>query len=185
MDAGQADTRGGTNGEAACDLRGELGSSCGSGRGETRRRSSRRGFAVEIEDHGESTRGRGGVRASGCLDVPGFCEAAEAASDPKAVAPTRLVLTAPNKTMAAWLARWAEDDELVRRTITIRRVFDDAKITAVATLASYGSGIDTSLALESVALSSLHRAGSILRSGVHSKGAIDAALERMRKEPVR
>jgi hypothetical protein len=112
-----------------------------------------------------------------CALVSGFEGAARAARDPRAPAPARLSLVAPNAAMQAWLARWAEDTELVRRTFTIRRVLDGACVTAVATIASYGYGIDTSLAIESVSVPWSSPERRVFRSGVHSREAIDAALE--------
>ena len=59
--------------------------------------------------------------------------------------------------------------------MTIRRLLDDAEVTVVATLASYGFGVETALAVESIAPAS-DEAALLLRSGVHPK-ATRAALE--------
>jgi hypothetical protein len=114
----------------------------------------------------------------GCRHVLGFRDAVVAAQDPAAPAPARLVLVAPDEATHAWLARWAEDDQQVRRTLTICRRLDDTKVTAVATLAAFGHGTDTSLAIESLRLP--WRKKSIVRSGVHPKAFLDAILSRHR-----
>ena len=51
-----------------------------------------------------------GERVS-CRDVRGFGEALEAARDPIALAPSRLVVVAPEDDALAWIERWAEDAE--------------------------------------------------------------------------
>lgn len=134
------------------------------------RRSDRsRGFVIEVEGYGELA----------CGDIRGFREAALAASDPRALRPQRLVLVAPEGELRDWLAAWAEDAEQVRRTITLCRRFDGKVIRAVVTLLAFGYGVETALAVESVSL----RRGDedseeILRSGVHLKADIEAALAR-------
>jgi hypothetical protein len=129
------------------------------------------GFAIEGDDGSDSE--------MACRHVRGFREAVEAARDPEARVPAQLVLVMPNRAAALWLARWAEDTRCVRRSVTIRRVEDGEKVTAVASLASYGYGVETSILVESVASSwpGLH---GIVRSGVHPKEAIDAVLGRPR-----
>jgi hypothetical protein len=47
-------------------------------------------------------------------------------------------------------------------------------VTLVATIASFGRGVATSLSVESVRA----RCGEIQRSGVHSRAEIEAALKR-------
>lgn len=115
-----------------------------------------------------------GARVS-CRDVRGFGEALVAAADPIAFAPTRLVLVAPEDDALAWIEHWAEDAEQVRRSLVIRRAADGAQIAIVATLASYGFGVPTSLAVESVRA---REGGDILRSGVYLKVDVAAALAR-------
>jgi hypothetical protein len=108
-----------------------------------------------------------------CREVRGFGEAFEAACDPRAPAPPRLVLAGLDAPAVAWLERWAEDTEQVRRALSIRRDADGAQVAVVATLSSHGFGVPTSLAVESV------RAGEddeIRRSGVHLKVDVMAAL---------
>lgn len=112
------------------------------------------------------------VTPLGFRDVHGFREAMIAAEDPRAPTPTRLDLAGPDEAAAAWLESWAEDVEQVRRRLTVRR-FDAVEITLVATLASFGDGIATSLAVESIRSDA---GGAILRSGVHPRAEVDAAL---------
>lgn len=104
-------------------------------------------------------------------NVVGFRNAVLAA-DPRAPAPPRLDLAGPDDEAAAWLSRWAEDVDQVRRRLTVRR-FDAVEVTVVATLASFGEGIATSLAVESIRA---RAGGAILRSGVHPRAEVDAAL---------
>jgi hypothetical protein len=134
------------------------------------RRSERsRGFEVEVEGSGEL----------GCGNIRGFREAALAATDARAMAPQRLVLVAPNGELRAWLAAWAEDAEQVRRTLTICRRFDGKAIRAVVTLLAFGYGVETELAVESVsARRGDEDSEEIVRSGVHLKADIEAALAR-------
>lgn len=124
------------------------------------------GFALEAE----------GAPAIACRDVLGFGEALRAAHDPYAPAPSRLVIVAPDRAMATWLDTWSEDPDRVRRAVVVRRRVDAAGVSAVATLASHGYGVPTSLAVESIA------AGDgrdlFLRSGVHPKIEVEAALAR-------
>jgi hypothetical protein len=127
-----------------------------------------RGFVVALDDALDDD------APLGCRDVRGFREATLAAQDARAPAPARLALVAPDDAMVAWLERWAEDAEHVRRRFTLRRA-DGAAITVVATIASFGAGIPTSLAVESIGLLA---GGPILRSGVHSRAEVEAALAR-------
>ena len=117
-----------------------------------------KGFVVEADDG----------RTLVCREVRGFREAMLAAHDPRAPMPSRLVLLLPDAEMGEWLACWSEDSERVRRTITVRRLFDGKQVTAVATLASYGYAVDTSLGVESIAAEA---AGPGFRSGVHGRGS--------------
>jgi hypothetical protein len=123
-----------------------------------------RGFVVVSAGSGEV----------GCRDVPGFREAVVAAKDPRAPTPARIALVGPDDAASAWLERWAEDVEQVRRHLTVRRA-DGAEITLVATIASFGEGIPTSLAVESIGPLG---GGGVLRSGVHPRAEVDAALAR-------
>ncbi|WP_437514790.1 hypothetical protein [Sorangium sp. So ce1099] len=111
-----------------------------------------------------------------CREVRGFHRAAVAAADPDAMPPAQLVLVGLDEATRAWLASWAEDSERVRRTMTIRRLLDDREATAVVTLASYGYGVETALAVESVVVPAGEGPAAILRSGVHTKEEIDAML---------
>lgn len=106
----------------------------------------------------------------------GFHRAAVAAADPDAMPPAQLVLVGLDEATRVWLASWAEDSERVRRTMTIRRLLDDREATAVVTLASYGYGVETALAVESVVVPAGEGPAAILRSGVHTKEEIDAML---------
>ncbi len=110
--------------------------------------------------------------ACACRDVHGFREAMLAAQDPRAPTPSRLALVSPDEDAAAWLDRWAQDVDQVRRRIAVRRA-DGVEITLVATLASYGEGVPTSLAVESIRPL---QGGAILRSGVHPRAEVEAAI---------
>ncbi len=110
-----------------------------------------------------------------CRHVLGFREALVAAQDASAAMPARVVIVEPDVVTDDWLARWSEDDQQVRRTVTICRTHDGSKVTAVVTIASYGRGTATSLAVESVTLPQRRR---IVRSGVHPKSFLDAVLAR-------
>jgi hypothetical protein len=120
--------------------------------------------------------GVGAGRVVGCREVRGFHEASAAARDPRAAPPARLILAGLSPDAEVWLAAWAEDCERVRRTITIRRLLDDLDLTAVATLASYGRGVETALAIESVLAGPSCGVPVLLRSGVHPKATVEAAL---------
>jgi hypothetical protein len=109
-----------------------------------------------------------------CRDVQHFHEAVLAADDHRVPLPSRLVLQAPDEATAAWLERWAEDTEHVRRCITIRRA-DGVEVSLIATIASFGSGVATSLVVESIRLLD---DGALHRSGVHSRAEVEAALAR-------
>jgi hypothetical protein len=126
-----------------------------------------RGFLLDVND------GTGGYR---CGDVRGFREALMAADDPRAQVPLRLDLMVPDHAMMRFLARWSEDEVYVRRTVSIRRLFDDKQVITVATLSSFGHGVEPSLAVESVALDAEDLEALFGRSGVHPKATVDAAL---------
>ena len=129
------------------------------------------GFAIEVD---------GGEGELSCRHVRGFRDAVVAATDPQADVPPQLVLVAPSPAAATWLARWAEDTRCVRRSLTIRRIEDGERVTAVASLASYGYGIETAILVESIAPVIPGMPG-IVRSGVHPKEAVDAVLGRPRE----
>lgn len=116
-----------------------------------------------------------------CSRVLGFGEAMLAAKDPTVPMPARLVIVTPGAATDAWLARWAEDCDQVRRTMTICRRSDGSKVTAVVTLAAYGYGTDTSLAVESLTLPWQTR--RIVRSGVHPKAFLEAVLGGLASRP--
>jgi hypothetical protein len=107
-----------------------------------------------------------------CRDVIGFDEAIVAAEDPYAETPARIALVGLDGSATTWVARWAEDVEQVRRSLTIRRA-DGAEFTMVATLATYGTSVPVSLAVESIRV---QRVRAILRSGVHPRAEVEAAL---------
>jgi len=125
-----------------------------------------KGFTIDTDD----------ASALVCRDIRGFREAMIAAADPHAPMPGRLALVVPDAEMSEWLRRWSEDSDRIRRTLRIRRLFDGRDVTVVGTLASYGSGVDTSLCVESI--TTAFRPCTLVRSGVHPKAALDAALER-------
>lgn len=153
-----------------------------------RKSAVRSAFVLEVDERFEMLRAEGSAGGTNgairrdrctCDEVPGFCEAAAAARDPGAPWPLRLGLIAPNQATREFLERWAEDTDCVRRTITIRRVLDGTRVTAVATIAAHGSGIATSLAVESVASNGERR---MLRSGVHPKAVVCALESALAKE---
>ncbi len=129
----------------------------------------KRGFVLALADGGAAAPG-----PLGCAEVQGFDDARLAAGDPGALAPLRLCLVAPDEETIAWLERWAEDAEQVRRRIAVRRVEDGATVTVIATIASFGAGVAPSLAVESIR----SHWGGICRSGVHSRAEVEAALAR-------
>ena len=131
-----------------------------------------RGFVLAPVGHDEQ------AAPLGVREVHGFREAMLAAEDPRAPTPVRLALAGPDDAAATWLERWSEDVEHVRRRLTVRRC-DGVEITLIATLASFGEGIATSLAVESIRS---RAGGAILRSGVHPRAEVDAALA-LRADP--
>lgn len=116
------------------------------------------GFVLEA--HGSSV-------SLPCRLVRGFQDAVLAARDPRLPMPSRLVIISPDIATFNWLAAWSEDDEQVRRTISIRRRGDGAIVIAVVTLAAFGYATHTSLTIESLTLPSQGR--RVVRSGVHPK----------------
>jgi RNA polymerase sigma factor (sigma-70 family) len=92
-----------------------------------------------------------GERPLRCREVYGFGEAVLAAKNWRMPLPSRLVLDTPDEAAAAWLERWAEDAEQVRRRFTLRRA-DGVEVTLIATIASFGAGEPTSLVVESIRL---------------------------------
>jgi len=120
------------------------------------------GFAIEA----------GGERLA-CREVRSFAEAVVAARDALAPAPARLEIDGLDRAASAWVERWAEDAEQVRRSLSIRRGADGAEVTIIATLASHGYGVPTSLAVESVRA---RGSNDIVRSGVHLRVDVDAVL---------
>ena len=129
------------------------------------------GFVIEAGVRGPRARGE----RLPCAHVRGFQDAVDAALDPSSAPPSRLVLVAPEDATSSWLERWAEDADQVRRALVIRRGRDGAEVAVVATLASHGYGVPTSLAVESVRA---REDSDILRSGVHLKVDVAAALAR-------
>lgn len=115
----------------------------------------------------------GGERL-GCRDIRGFDEALLASRDPGAPAPPRLVVVEPAGPPALF-DRWAEDDVQVRRSLRLRRAEDGAEVLVVATLASHGFGVPSSLSVESVRADDR---GEIVRSGVHLKVDVERTLAR-------
>jgi hypothetical protein len=125
-------------------------------------------FELELAD---SEGAEGPLR---CREVHGFGEAVLAAEDWRVPLPSRLVLHTPDEAAAAWLERWAEDTEQVRRRFTVRRT-DGVEVALIATIASFGAGVPTSLVVESIRLVD---EGALHRSGVHSRAEVEAALAR-------
>jgi hypothetical protein len=114
-----------------------------------------------------------------CRDVHGFAEALLSAEDPRAPTPSRLAVVGPDEGALAWLEQWAEDVDQVRRHLTVRRD-DGAEVTLVATLATFGSHLPASLAVESIRARS---GGAIHRSGVHPRAEVEAALALLLQPP--
>ena len=128
----------------------------------------RRGFILAPIDGSDDGRAE-----LGCREVHGFGEAVLAAQDPRAPTPMRVALEDPDEVASAWLERWAEDVDQVRRRFTLLRREDGMEVTLVATLASFGEGIAASLAVESIRPLD---GGVIRRSGVHPRAEVEAAL---------
>lgn len=105
-----------------------------------------------------------------CADVEGF-DAARACSLEVAEAPARLALVGATDAARAWLDAWAEDDERVHRSIAIERRADGVSVNATVTLAAFGRGVDTELAIESIAREG---ASGLARSGVHPRASAEA-----------
>jgi hypothetical protein len=134
-----------------------------------------------IEEGAPGLPGAGPARGARlpCGHVRGFDAALDAALDPRTAPPARLVLVTPEEDTSTWLERWAEDADQVRRALVIRRARDGAEVVIIATLASHGYGVPTSLAIESVRA---REETDILRSGVHRKVDVEAALARRAAE---
>lgn len=115
-------------------------------------------FRIEVEGEGEAA-------SFGCSNVLGFGDAAVASIDARAPTPDRLELIAPDTRLVEWLADWSEDADDVRRTIHLSRSLDGYAVRAVATLASFGCGVNASLAVESV--EALFTNGAPQRTGVY------------------
>lgn len=124
------------------------------------------GYRIEVE-------GLGPLR---CGEIRGFHEAARAAREPRAPAPTQLVLLAPEGDGWSDLDAWAEDVAQVRRRVTIERCTDGRAIVVIATLSVYGRGMETALSLESIAAAPPALASPLTRSGVHRLVDVAAAL---------
>ena len=84
----------------------------------------------------------------------------------------------------AWLARWSEDEGRVRRTLTVRRCEDGAEVTLVATLCSFGYGVDTALAHRRAAVDELRegrleavRRRVVLDADAHLVAVVDAVVD--------
>ena len=120
-------------------------------------------FLVEAEGAGPLT----------CREVRGFHAALYAAYDPQASLPQRLVVGGADPALADWLFEWAQDETRVRRTVTVHRRLDEKCVTAVLTLASFGPGVETSLAVESVTLAWESGFDPMLRSGIHERVSLD------------
>jgi hypothetical protein len=103
------------------------------------------GFLVELD----AVTGTDGS-ALFCPEVRGFDEALRAAED-GTLAPTRLALASVDADAAAWLEAWSEDEATVERTVRLARLADGASLAVVATLAVFGRGVDTALAVSSLA----------------------------------
>jgi hypothetical protein len=103
------------------------------------------GFVVEL-DAAPATEGS----ALFCPEVRGFDEALRAAGNGR-LAPARLALASVDAAAAGWLQTWSEDEDAVERTVRVARLADGASLTVVATLAIFGPGVDTALAVARVA----------------------------------
>ena len=114
-----------------------------------------------------------------CGEIRGFHEAARAACEPRAPAPTHLVMLAPEGQRWSELDAWAEDTAQVRRRVTVQRCTDGRAIEVIATLAVYGWGMETVLAVESIVNSPHGAVASLTRSGVFRMVDIAAALAEM------
>ncbi|MEO7329893.1 MAG: hypothetical protein ABI193_15045 [Minicystis sp.] len=124
------------------------------------------GYRIEVE----------GLPSLRCGEIRGFFEAARALRDPRAPAPARLVLLAPEGEGWPALDLWAEDAAQVRRRVTLHRCVDGREIAVIATLAVYGRGAETVLSVESIAGSPRALSSPLTRSGVHRKVDLAAVL---------
>jgi hypothetical protein len=107
-------------------------------------------------------------------DVRGFRAALLAAEDAAVPMPRRLVLARPDEPLCEYLAAWSEDVERVRRCLTIGG--REGRLQAVVTLSSFGSGVEPSLAIESLTPACDDLDALFRRSGVHPKVDVDAAF---------
>jgi hypothetical protein len=124
------------------------------------------GYRVEVE----------GLPPLRCGEIRGFFEAARALREPRAPEPSRLVLLAPEGEGWSGLDAWAEDAGQVRRRVTLHRCVDGREIVVIATLAAYGGGVETVLAVESIAGAPRAAVSPLTRSGVHRKVDVAALL---------
>jgi hypothetical protein len=115
-------------------------------------------------------------RVVGCREVRGFQAATLAAEDPRAAMPPRVSLAGLDAGAQSWIEAWSEDCDRVRRTVSIRRLLDDRELTAVVTLASFGSGVEISLSIESLTAGPAGTIPVLQRSGVHPRAILVAAL---------
>jgi hypothetical protein len=83
-----------------------------------------------------------------CRDVRGFQATLLASRDRAKAHSGRLVLVVPDLEMEDWLARWADDVSHARRTLIVTRRTDGSQIRLVATILSYGYGVDTTIRIE-------------------------------------
>ena len=100
-----------------------------------------KGFVVETEDGRELV----------CREVRGFREAMLAAYDPRAPMPSRMALVLPDTEMGEWLGELVGGQRADPPHPGHPPALRWPAGNAVATLASYGCGIDTSLGIESIA----------------------------------
>ncbi len=122
------------------------------------------GFVVEIDDAGPFA----------VQDVRGFGAALDALKDEGAPVPRRVVLLGLEAGLHAYLAAWAEDAARVRRTVTIGG--KPGRLLFVATLASFGPSIDPALGILSLSPACDDPRAIFVRSGVHRKVDVAAAL---------
>lgn len=102
------------------------------------------GFVIAVEP---APRGEGSeAGAAFCAEVRGF-DAVTRALERGEAAAARLVLATLDVEAAPWLAAWSEDDQAVERTLRVTRLADGVAVVVVATLAIFGRGVDTALAV--------------------------------------
>ena len=83
-----------------------------------------------------------------CRDVRGFQVTLEASRDRSKAHSGRLLIVVPDLAMEDWVARWAEDVNHSRRTLTITRRTDGSQVRLVGTILAYGYGVDTTIRIE-------------------------------------